>query len=1262
MATFDEIVKGVTPPNINPEGLGLTEDVVNKTLESIPPIDTLMQGTTQPLIPTTTPQSSGSFMDIIGAQPTQEDSEAIQKAQEEVGNSFRNRFAISMDNTQASLFKGLDLVADVMKDTTPEASTNLKAYAQRGIKKNKEEALSKPQPTRAASFTDASKDIKENIEEGEILEALTRGLIFVKDASAEAIPSMLPALGAAGAAAVTAPIIGAAPVVGTSAAIITRLAAPFIPGFLMGGGETYDEAKRLGATAEEAQTESLVAGGAIGLLDRLGIAAIINGIAKTYGKDAVLATFKKEIGEKGAKKVMDGVEKTLDKSFIKKNIIGETIKLGAKSGAIEGVTEGAQERIQIAAAGLAADKGMSPYDAAEISKRVIDGAALGIVGGTTMGAGTGVLTTLQHNDAVNRAKETEKEIDELREQVKDLDEDQLAKFFQTRKEEYKPSFLGELVRSSTRMLQPFAAKNKTGYEIITKLENYNNNVAKDVGNYSERLDAAFDNVRRSVKIPFFMESISKNKNNELYKALVYPDEAKKLSPQIQKAADILRQDIFGTLTQQEIKLDRRLLKDRIRNNKGIEQELQEGVKSNTITEGKAGELNNLFKNLITKYNTEIKKKKIVPNLKENPSRQESDTFRKLIKQKEFQELDEFQLVKPKGTGLYGELVNSGLEVKYSPNYLMRVYNWSPFNSKKAQKILATQENISEKMAADIVDNVRSNDGLYVPETLSLDLDKAGREKDFAETTQGIEQSRIISDETFKKLDEANLVVRDVKKITDKYLLQAIQRKNIRELKEYVEPRLKELRKSKDKPTEGEEKRIQEIYQALQNRYKPIKYEDLKKGQRWMLTYQYLLTLPLASLTALSEPIIVLTRVKPGDALFGTIKATTNTYRQALRTVLPKLKKSDSEKAFMSILQGFDGTLAERLGDIAGVDVSRRITDKFFKFIMLTQITQFSRDIAYQAIQKQIKDDIITLRSSIDAKTFTKEMADAKKRLKEQGLIDENLGLNLPDKPLTEQEFLKLPKKDLQKYRKVADKQNMTSYEVYKKIFNDKQETLLWAQGKTEGSIPPPLIRGALSKSIDEIIQTPNVINRPLWMSNPHWAWAAQLKGFMFAFGKNVGGRFYREVVQPLFKGRIPAEEAFKYALALTLIMAASMAIREGKDELRYGDEDSPHKNLNSKDRMLQAFIASNIFGPGTVLYDALNANKYGTSALLTIAGPTPQFINRWVEAMGDLKEGNTRAVSRQAARSFPGLSSITPKTVPTFADIIQEKLEPLEKE
>ena len=52
-----------------------------------------------------------------------------------------------------------------------------------------------------------------------------------------------------------------------------------------------------------------------------------------------------------------------------------------------------------------------------------------------------------------------------------------------------------------------------------------------------------------------------------------------------------------------------------------------------------------------------------------------------------------------------------------------------------------------------------------------------------------------------------------------------------------------------------------------------------------------------------------------------------------------LKKSESERAFNSILQGYDGTLAERLGSIQGVDIARTVTDKFFRAILLTQITQ-----------------------------------------------------------------------------------------------------------------------------------------------------------------------------------------------------------------------------------------------------------------------------------------------------------------------------------
>ena len=61
---------------------------------------------------------------------------------------------------------------------------------------------------------------------------------------------------------------------------------------------------------------------------------------------------------------------------------------------------------------------------------------------------------------------------------------------------------------------------------------------------------------------------------------------------------------------------------------------------------------------------------------------------------------------------------------------------------------------------------------------------------------------------------------------------------------------------------------------------------------------------------------------------------------------------------------FDGTLAERLGDIAGISVSRRITDAFLKTTLLTQITQFSRDIAAQAITSQMRSYIKLLAKRI----------------------------------------------------------------------------------------------------------------------------------------------------------------------------------------------------------------------------------------------------------------------------------------------------------
>ena len=254
------------------------------------------------------------------------------------------------------------------------------------------------------------------------------------------------------------------------------------------------------------------------------------------------------------------------------------------------------------------------------------------------------------------------------------------------------------------------------------------------------------------------------------------------------------------------------------------------------------------------------------------------------------------------------------------------------------------------------------------------------------------------------------------------------------------------------------------------------------------------------------------------------------------------------------------------------------------------------------------------------KLKTKEVLYARKRLQELGLVTKNL----------------FP-------------------EVDGEIDLSQSESYQWATN-TLIKTPPALIRKALSKGVDDIIMAPNAVNRPLWMSDPRFATVAQLKGFMFTFGSKVGMRLSREVFQPLSKGRINSQEALKYAVALTLILAVSFAVREGKDELRYGDEDSPYKDKEGWEKLRDALISSNIFGPGTMLYDMLIASEYGVSPFGVALGPSYQWADNLIRGLGDAVRGNPRAAIRHAVKSVPFVSAVKPKAVPEMTTAIQETI------
>ena len=1158
---------------------------------------------------------------------------------EEYANSWGNRFAIGVDNTQASLFKGLDLIADITE------SEGLKNYAQEGIIKNQQEAASKPQPTRTASFTEASKEIKQELTEDDFFGAVERGLLLVKDMSAQALPSMLPTLGAAVAAPIVGSALGAAPLVGGALSLATRLVAPLVPGYLMGSGETYEEAKSLKAKEKDAQRLAVIGGVGISLFERLGAARTLKGLVNDVGVKYVDNTLGKLVGKasvKEARRQADDIMK--DPSlFIKRNLGLEVAKSAVRGGVTEGLTEGAQEAIQIASAGLAADKGINPYDNAEYTNRIIDGIALGAVGGATVGTGAGVVTNLQHKDVINRTEQRLKEVADLEEATKGMSDDQIRNYVKLKKKEYKPSYLQNVFNTALAPLVPLAGRNKAGYEVYNALASYNDNVSASVGQYAKPLDEALQNIRRNIKAPLIQGSLNKRKNKELYNLLQYGTDSR--DPGVLKAAQIIRQDILGNAVSPEVKITKDSLRKGLLENRTELEEVTKARELNKLDAQTEQDINTKWNSLKKAYQETLNNVQqlannnitITPQNKKEYIKQEQEKVinnKDFLNLKTFTNLDNTVVVKAEATGLFGALNESDLSVAFTQNYFPRVYNFGLFSVignkfgmgkiAKAKKILR-QQGMAEQDINGFLDNVRGNDGVYVPETdvsqLDILLDVRDNTKTTQESKSSIEKRREIRPETFKKLENAGLVETDVKKILDKYILQANQRNEVRKLKQIIDPALKELQQGKNIDI-GEVDRIKDIYQAVQNRYKSIQDERFKKAMRFYLTYQYILTLPLAALTALSEPLIVLSRVDGKHLIPATMKALTNTYRQAVRSVLPKFKKAETEEAFMGILQGFDGTLAERLGDIAGVDVVRKVTDKFFKLTMLTQITQFSRDIAFQAMSRQIADDIKILavanQKGITKKENTKFL-NAKKRLSELGLIENNLNIKNPN----------------------------------------ESDVVKWAEGQIPAAQTPTIIRKALSKGVDDIIMAPNVVNRPLWMSNPHLALFAQLKGFMYTFGLKVGGRILTEVVKPLFKGRVPVNETVKYGTSLVLIIAASMAIKEMKDEIRYGDEDSNWKDSTGVERLISALISTNVLGGVTGLYDALGSSKYGVSPIESLLGPGAIHFSKLVQAISQanpLTQANPRALSTHIARSIPGVAALDPTKVSEISDVIEEFL------
>jgi hypothetical protein len=203
----------------------------------------------------------------------------------------------------------------------------------------------------------------------------------------------------------------------------------------------------------------------------------------------------------------------------------------------------------------------------------------------------------------------------------------------------------------------------------------------------------------------------------------------------------------------------------------------------------------------------------------------------------------------------------------------------------------------------------------------------------------------------------------------------------------------------------------------------------------------------------------------------------------------------------------------------------------------------------------------------------------------------------------------------------------------------------------------------MSKTTDEIIMSPNAVNRPIWMSNPHYAFAAQLKGFIMTIGNTVGYRLYKEVIKPVYTLRgLPVEEAFRYALAFSLIAAGTMGTKALKDIIRYGDEESPWEEKEPGDKFWTAIVDSNIFGPGTIVHDALRSTEYGVGLVEALLGPTVTWGTSIAKSMLKFLQGKPKSLARTLVLSVPILNQLKKETKEEYMESVEESIEDVSQE
>lgn len=1109
-------------------------------------------------------------------------------------DSFSSLVSRSLAGTKQAFFEGADAAATAIENKTGD--TPVTDYLQEFGKSNSAKEQKKINQLGTPTLTTSAFDV----------ESISDAAEFAKFGLASGLGSIGPSVAATGAASIVAGALFGTSLIGAALTTITLGLGPLA---VIGIGEVYKSAKDKGATDEEAATGSIVAG-------------ISNGVIDRYLGGKILSKF---INPVKADEVI--------KNLGKKSLSGQIAKDVVGIGAVAGATEAAQSAVtEVTSSKLAGQE----IDAKEVGKQAINEGLIGTIFGGATGSVTGTLskldtdaliaqqknadlykeieTNIKKEDAENALsfERKEKEIKGLEDQLEELkiikkEIRPLQKEINLLKRQNKKTFSQEiqnqidekennLTLKKTKLGNPISYKREDGARVSGLYKN-ESNIQKQIKEEKNKFrikkaqfkpfkddllilppdETKIGTLFRTIEeknIPFISPTI-RGVNNLLGRATTrlrkeaietYKKTGDTEPIRLYSAAETWNTSYMTRAGKYMSKFDIALntLKPLFSSGLG------------NIVSGKDRKL--LFNALITDEN-KIKTK--LGNTKKADDIYEAQKpIRTLLKE------------------VAKDVQDSGINMKLRDNYLPYKYQRIEGNIEKKFRNILTKKGFTTSQIDAIKSNINNEGGFYKTALKSpFAKKKPGSDR---RENKNLEKTRMFTDDITNEFINEGIINTDVLEILPSYLMNAaktieFQNKfgNVREVLGKTNKEGIPIMSTEFQETIGN------ITDAIQGRYgSKINDSSFRKPYQFAMSAGYVATLPLAGFTALSEPFILFANGKFRSGLDAAVKLPINAFKRLARVFLPRLKKSDVDTAFDETMYGLDGALTERMNASSGLEAPTRYTNAFFKLTMLTQVTQLSRQMGFNAFRNQLRKDI-------------KEVLNTDK-----GTVR---GLELT-----------------KQYQQVGIP---NFYNLVNNLKNKDVDVIL-----RESSV----IKAAATRFVDDQIMTPNPTNRPLWMSNPLWAFAAQLKSFMFVFGNTVGMKILRGVIGNNVRPTERINTIFRATLGLTLIMGVASYTDLLKEMIKSAGSDEPVKNFNQlkarqkqygTDGMIDAIARTNIAGGASSLKIALDAHKYGSSPLVSIlGGPVGTTLDKYLIGIGKAAEGKPKSFYRALVNTLPFLN------------------------